>query len=453
MRRSRIEENEEEKQKRQRTDAEAKRRSRIKENEEEKKKCQQTNAEVMKRTRMEEKVKKQTSQQSIEFPPDIDDHIMKKCLQNFIDATSNQALGIVECAVCAEGTNEFEKFDIDDLPGSDILRCRSLDDMNNDNDEIMDEYMFLDLILSQGGIDEEGLIHCCLSCINYLRKNTLPPLSIANGFQIGKTPDILKDLTLPEKLLIALYRPKMYITKLRSYAGPGTAQRGLKGNAITFPQDVFKIAETLPSNTDILLDHIKAVFLGSKQPMHNLLKKIFRVRHQKVCLAIEYLINNHSLYHNVPISNVNLPQDDIPDKIMKTLVCHESTAEDDAEHSNYTPQIDISQITDNTITMDSSGIIDADGATVHTNQQRQSAVQRLQGTLYVPHATLPVNDYNNPSMWLGAYPWLFPHGKGGPEIERKVPVSLKAYVKHLLNLKDRKFCLDQSFKFHVFNIL
>ena len=121
MRRSRIEENEEEKQKRQRTDAEAKRRSRIKENEEEKKKCQQTNAEVMKRTRMEEKVKKQTSQQSIEFPPDIDDHIMKKCLQNFIDATSNQALGIVECAVCAEGTNEFEKFDIDDLPGSDIL--------------------------------------------------------------------------------------------------------------------------------------------------------------------------------------------------------------------------------------------------------------------------------------------------------------------------------------------
>ena len=89
----------------------------------------------MKRTRTEEKVKKQTSQQSIEFPPDIDDHIMKKCLQNFIDATSNQALEIVECAVCAEGTNEFEKFDIDDLPGSDILRCRSLDDINNDNDE------------------------------------------------------------------------------------------------------------------------------------------------------------------------------------------------------------------------------------------------------------------------------------------------------------------------------
>ena len=98
------------------------------ENEEEKKKCQQTNAEAMKRTRTEEKVKKQTSQQSIEFPPDIDDHIMKKCLQNFIDATSNQALEIVECAVCAEGTYEFEKFDIDDLPGSDILRCGSLDD-------------------------------------------------------------------------------------------------------------------------------------------------------------------------------------------------------------------------------------------------------------------------------------------------------------------------------------
>ena len=261
-RRSRIEENEEEKQKRQQTDAEAKRRSGIEENEEEKKKRQQPNAEVMKRTGTEEKVKKQTSQQSIEFPPDIDDHIMEKCLQNFIDETSNQGLEIVECAVCAEGTNEFEKFDIDDLPGSDILRFRSLDDINNDNDGILDKYMFLGLILSQGGIDEEGLIHCCLLCINYLRKNKLTPLSIANRFQIGKTPDILKDLTLPEKLLIALYRPKMYSTKLRSYAGPGTAQRGYKGNAITFPQDVVKIAETLRSNTEILLDHIKVAFLS-----------------------------------------------------------------------------------------------------------------------------------------------------------------------------------------------
>ena len=226
----------------------------------------------MKRTRAEEKVKKQTSQQSIEFPPDIDDH-MKKCLQNFIDAISNQALETVECAVCAEGTNEFEKFDIDDLTGSDILKCRSLDDINNDNDEILDEYMFSDLILCQGGIDEEGLIHYCLLCINYLRKNKLPPLSIANGFQIGKTPDILKDLTLPEKLLIALYRPKMYITKLRSYAGPYTAQRGLKGNAITFAQDVVKIAETLPSSTEILLDHIKVVFLGPKRFFMYTIKK------------------------------------------------------------------------------------------------------------------------------------------------------------------------------------
>ena len=191
----------------------------------------------------------------------------------------------------------------------------------------------------------------------------------------------------------------MYIKKLRSYAGPVTAQRGLKGNTISFPQDVVKIAETLLSNTEILLDHIKVVFLGSKQPTHNLLKKIFRVCHQKVCSAIKYLIDNHCLYHNVSISNVNLPQDDISDEIMKTLVCHESTAEDEAEHSNYTPQIDISQITDDIITMDSSGIIDADGATVHTNQQKQRAVQQLQGTPYVPHATLPVNDYNNPSMW------------------------------------------------------
>ena len=89
--------------------------------------------------------------------------------------------------------------------------------------------------------------------------------------------------------------------------------------------------------------------------------------------------------------------------------------------------------------MNSSGMVDLEASSVRTNDQMNSAIHSLQGTLYVPHGTVPLTEYNNPNLWLGSYPWLFPYGRGGPEIERKQRVSLKAYIKHLLSLYDRKF--------------
>ena len=56
--------------------------------------------------------------------------------------------------------------------------------------------------------------------------------------------------------------------------------------------------------------------------------------------------------------------------------------------------------------------------------------------MIVPHGAIPVNEYNNPLLWLHAYPWLYPYGRGAPECERKVKVGLRAYIKHVLKLKD-----------------
>ena len=92
--------------------------------------------------------------------------------------------------------------------------------------------------------------------------------------------------------------------------------------------------------------------------------------------------------------------------------------------------------------MHSSGIIDTEGSSVPASDQMNSAISSLQGTLIVPHSSTPLNEYNNPNLWLGAYPWLFPYGKGGPEVIRKVKVGLRAYMKHLLLLKDKKFARD-----------
>ena len=48
---------------------------------------------------------------------------------------------------------------------------------------------------------------------------------------------------------------KMYVVKLCSTFGV-EANRGLKGNTITFPQDVVQIAAKLPANPDILAVHL-----------------------------------------------------------------------------------------------------------------------------------------------------------------------------------------------------
>jgi len=274
-------------------------------------------------------------------------------------------------------------------------------------------------------------------------------------------------MTLPGKLLISTYRPKMYVTTLRPFAGRGTAQTALKGNTIAlkgntiaFPQDIVKVAETLPANPNILIDHIKVVFIGNGNPSREALKKIFTVRREKVYGALTFLIENHQLYVNVSLSTVNLPVDDVPDEILNTLVTHEDpNGEDGKEHANYTPQTDFtldvtpSSNESDSIVMNSSGIVDINGDSVHSSDQLVSAVHSLQGTMIVPHGSNPVNDYNNPALWIGAYPWLFPYGKGGPEMKRTPSVSLKLYIRHLLLVANRKFCQDSSFKFHIFNVL
>ena len=53
--------------------------------------------------------------------------------------------------------------------------------------------------------------------------------------------------------------PRVCLT-FRSIAGPGTGQRGLKGNTITFPQDVVGVSKKLPPKMELLSDVMKVIF-------------------------------------------------------------------------------------------------------------------------------------------------------------------------------------------------
>ena len=103
--------------------------------------------------------------------------------------------------------------------------------------------------------------NCCYECHIALRSNNLPPLSVANGFQLGTSPSAMCDLTIPEKMLITAYRIRMCVVKLKQIAGPNTSQYAVKGNSITFPQDVVKVASYLQCHLNMLPEMPKVVFI------------------------------------------------------------------------------------------------------------------------------------------------------------------------------------------------
>ena len=393
----------------------------------------------------------ESDQSNTPFPPVVTEEQIKHCIKSYIQATSSSVLKETACGICAGLTNKFEILHINEIPSRELLHKDSNRGQTN-----LPEYIHEDLLLYLDAVNND-MVNCCSTCLSKLRKGKIPPLSIANNMQIGKTPDELCGLTLPEKLLISVYRPKMYVTTFRSIAGPGTGQRGLKGNTITFPQDVVGVSKKLPPRMDLLSEIIKVIFIGPRAPSKDTIKKVFTVRRIKIDGALSFLQANHPLYREVEmISTDHLPEDDVPEEIWKMVSHHgDLQQEDQNEHASYTGEQSHPAAQDNNgeIIMDSSGVLDVAGESVSSNSQLRSAVCQLQGTLVVPHGHMPLTDYNNPLLWIGAYPWLFPYGLGGPEICRPVAVSLRTYVKHLLLHADPKFRLDLSFKFHVFNIL
>lgn len=60
---------------------------------------------------------------------------------------------------------------------------------------------------------------------------------------------------------------------------------------------------------------------------------------------------------------------------------------------------------------------------------------------------------SNPAHLLGAFPWLFPYGRGGFELKRDVEVSYEAHSRWALQYADRRFRKDPYFPFQVFGVM
>ena len=181
----------------------------------------------------------------------------------------------------------------------------------------------------------------CHKCHTSLSKERIPKFSPANNMWLGDIPAELHGLTIPEEKLISLYRHNSCIIKLQSpFHSTTTVQAALKGNCITFLQNVPNIVNSLPLTLDELCDTLKVIFIGARPPDRLHLRKVLTVRKKKIIESLKWLKKYNILYQNITINHENiaqLPEDDVPECIMSTLEQKIDDEETQSERTGYVP--------------------------------------------------------------------------------------------------------------------
>lgn len=189
--------------------------------------------------------------------------------------------------------------------------------------------------------DKQKICTLCQKCHGALSKGQIPKFSPANNMWLGDIPTELQGLTIPEEKLISLYRHNSCVIKLHSpFHSTTTAQTALKGNCITFLQNVPNIVNSLPLTLDDLCDTLKVIFVGARPPERVHLKKILTVRKKKIVEALYWLKKHNVLYRNVDInleSIAQLPEDDVPESIISTMEQRINDEEVPSERAGYIP--------------------------------------------------------------------------------------------------------------------
>ncbi|EJD43129.1 hypothetical protein AURDEDRAFT_66791, partial [Auricularia subglabra TFB-10046 SS5] len=165
----------------------------------------------------------------------------------------------------------------------------------------------------------------CHDYLNSLSKAQLPRFALAQGLWIGKIPYELRDLTLPEQMLVSLRFPCVFVFKLypKDRRGNRAEHRGMCGNAVSFAWSTDKILDMLtgdvmPRPARLLASVIAVSFIETGKLPKKWLNATFRVRRRRVYEALCWLKANNPMYENFAISDAplaELPEDGIPVEI------------------------------------------------------------------------------------------------------------------------------------------
>ncbi|EMD31577.1 hypothetical protein CERSUDRAFT_78030 [Gelatoporia subvermispora B] len=255
------------------------------------------------------------------------------CYRAFYEATSNAAVEMAVCAVCAREVDVR----------SDGVTCIPLAQLPHSSRLIpriphpAHDLYEGKLLQPEGVISEHGIlkVKACRECMESLRKGGQDPPkhSLANGLWLGKVPWQLQVLTVPEQMLIALLYPRVFVFKLfpKNLCGghnAETLQRAMRGNVSTYELDIEGISSMvqghlMPWPPAILASVISVTFIGLGELPRRWLRSTFRVQCRVIYDALCWLkTNNPKYYGNIEIDNTriqDLPEDDVPVEIWNTV--------------------------------------------------------------------------------------------------------------------------------------
>ncbi|KAE8230690.1 hypothetical protein CF326_g4303 [Tilletia indica] len=241
----------------------------------------------------------------------------------------------------------------------------------------------------------------------------------------------------------------------------------MKGHACSFPLNTVSTASKLPWAVDADESLISCIVIGPRKPRTQDLRNVFKVRREKVRSLLQYLKTHCLGYPQVELdvkALQSLPEDDVPELLMRS-VAYQVNNEVASLFAKETAGLDIHPAMLDELEeegdaprtfLEHHGLMDINGVSVPAHHRVAAALANATGTerpdLVIRHGSKFVDDYNNPDLFPGMFPTLFPWGTGGFEIKRRTRLSFKRQAKYFLDLTEPAFRRHWSFIFIVANI-
>ena len=302
-------------------------------------------------------------------------------------------------------------------------------------------------------LDERGHCKDCkdMDTDALITNNLLPIWKDSKGQYHYDVPDVLKQLTLQEKLLIqraALFIPVQHIKN-------GTL--GVKGHVCCFPQKIDTIYTTLP----LLPNQVKYVQLihKSKDEIGGDVKaRKLVIRKQMVLDALKWLKQHNNVYRDIHIEEDNLKWIDGDEADLGTQI--ESLFDDDDDKGPSTQQVHDIQADQAQNNMASFGVVH-EGIPIpskddlHINSVlKDIQVKNNIATMSWPDISqIAISEYSHEPLFAMAFPWLFPGGIGDFLQPRAVDEEVAKWGRRLMRFKDARFITDKVFCFYLWNFI
>ena len=341
---------------------------------------------------------------------------------------------------------------------------------------------------------EPTTVRVCTRCRKSLQRGTAsdttpPKFAIANHYLIGTLPDHLADSTVMEIALMSLAVLSMSTEVLR-----GGAHRVLRSHVAVFDARPSAIVEELPRVLDDANAPFMVIVAGEMTSTQELAaRRAHRVRGDRLTALYAFFRANNALYERVSLNGDRVRAADgsethifrdAQDAARGGGSGHASTANDangdDARAGDNAPPLPLAAAMDE----DAPNVRQRADAGVAANVDEET-LERRAGAVHVArdgHATdesvletarasvgasstgrrVPtvvvrrhgalVPDSVH-AIFALAFPGRFPYGRGHPDEQRRVPVSVFECVRHYLMLSTRAFARDRFFVLYAFDAL